>query len=218
MLTSLLLAAPSPQTYYAHLLCQFPTDDDTTVELDITEEVLAAKNEKVRASLTEAVAAHCVRPPPPHGWDGVGSGLLVEVHSTLFTSVSPYPQGTSRELTRACANAVGPCSFSAVVLNDVPLSFPFQNGGKLSVEMSGPMHEVFAKVLRGLSGARITRPGHFKNAAGDGVSVRCSYKADDGQVRRGVGGRGSGVPPRYLLVYSSAAAGVVAVHAALVCM
>ncbi|GFR39904.1 hypothetical protein Agub_g409 [Astrephomene gubernaculifera] len=90
------------QTYYAHLLCQFPTDDDITVELDITEEALAAKNEK--------------------------------------------------------------------------------NGGKLSPEMSGPVHEVFAKLLRGLSGARITRPGHFKNAAGDGVSVRCSYKADDGQL------------------------------------
>ncbi|KXZ45334.1 hypothetical protein GPECTOR_56g431 [Gonium pectorale] len=90
------------QTYYAHLLCQFPTDDDVTVELDIKPEALAAKNEK--------------------------------------------------------------------------------NGGKLSTEMSGPVHEVFAKLLRGLSGARITRPGHFKNAMGDGVSVRCSYKADDGQL------------------------------------
>jgi hypothetical protein len=48
--------------------------------------------------------------------------------------------------------------------------------------MSGPLCEVFAKLLRGLSGARITKPGHFKNNAGDGVSVRCSYKADDGQV------------------------------------
>ncbi len=55
--------------------------------------------------------------------------------------------------------------------------------------MTGPVHEVFAKLLRGLSGARITRPGHFKNAAGDGVSVRCSYKADDGQVG-GAGGVG----------------------------
>ncbi|GIL87416.1 hypothetical protein Vretifemale_15530 [Volvox reticuliferus] len=90
------------QTYYAHLLCQFPTEDDITVELDISEEALTAKNEK--------------------------------------------------------------------------------NGGKLSTEMSGPVHEVFAKLLRGLSGARITKPGHFRNAAGDGFSVRCSYKADDGQL------------------------------------
>lgn len=65
-----------------------------------------------------------------------------------------------------------------------PLSRPPhpQNGGKLSADMTGPVWEVFAKLLRGLSGARITRPGHFKNAAGDGVSVRCSYKADDGQL------------------------------------
>jgi hypothetical protein len=61
-----------------------------------------------------------------------------------------------------------------------------QNGGKLSTEMSGPVHEVFAKLLRGLSGARVTKPGHFRNGTG-GFSVRCSYKADDGQVRgRGV--------------------------------
>ncbi|GLC39441.1 hypothetical protein PLESTB_001348900 [Pleodorina starrii] len=90
------------QTYYAHLLCQFPTEDDITVELDITEEALVAKNEK--------------------------------------------------------------------------------NGGKLATEMSGPVHEVFAKLLRGLSGARITKPGHFRNAGGEGFSVRCSYKADDGQL------------------------------------
>ncbi|GIL44113.1 hypothetical protein Vafri_1648 [Volvox africanus] len=90
------------QTYYAHLLCQFPTEDDISIELDISEEALTAKNEK--------------------------------------------------------------------------------NGGKLSTEMSGPVHEVFAKLLRGLSGARITKPGHFRNAAGDGFSVRCSYKADDGQL------------------------------------
>eukprot|EP00198_Chlamydomonas_reinhardtii_P000242 XP_001689577.1 high mobility group protein [Chlamydomonas reinhardtii] len=82
------------QTYYAHLLCQFPTDDDISVELDITEEALAAKNEK--------------------------------------------------------------------------------NGGKLSADMTGPVWEVFAKLLRGLSGARITRPGHFKNAAGDGVNIQRS--------------------------------------------
>ncbi len=97
------------------------------------------------------------------------------------------------------------------------LSFLLQNGGKLSVEMSGPMHEVFAKVLRGLSGARITRPGHFKNAAGDGVSVRCSYKADDGQVRSVVAGQGAR-PPGCLPIYRAAAAGVAVVHAAPVCV
>lgn len=42
--------------------------------------------------------------------------------------------------------------------------------------MSGPVWEVFAKSLRGLSGAKITKPGVFRNAANDGHSVRCSYK------------------------------------------
>lgn len=50
------------------------------------------------------------------------------------------------------------------------------------MEMNGPVYDVFARCLRGLSGARITRPGAFKNAGQDGVSVRCSYKADDGQL------------------------------------
>jgi structure-specific recognition protein 1 len=35
------------QTYYPHILCQFPTDDELSVELDISPEMLAAKNEKV---------------------------------------------------------------------------------------------------------------------------------------------------------------------------
>lgn len=48
--------------------------------------------------------------------------------------------------------------------------------------MAGPVYEVFAKTLRGLSGARLTRPGTFRNAAGDGSAVRCSYKADDGYL------------------------------------
>jgi hypothetical protein len=42
------LAPLSLQTFYAHLLCQFPTDDETSVDLDISEEALAAKNEKAR--------------------------------------------------------------------------------------------------------------------------------------------------------------------------
>lgn len=35
-------------THYAHVLCQFPTDEETEVDLDIAEDALAAKNEKVR--------------------------------------------------------------------------------------------------------------------------------------------------------------------------
>lgn len=57
-----------------------------------------------------------------------------------------------------------------------------KNGGKLSESISGPEYEVFAKILRGLSGAKLTKPGSFHNAANDGVAVRCSYKADDGYL------------------------------------
>ena len=35
------------QTYYPHILCQFNNDDELNIELDITEEQLEAKNEKV---------------------------------------------------------------------------------------------------------------------------------------------------------------------------
>jgi len=89
------------QTYYNTILCQFSADDEVTVELDLTEESLAAKNEK---------------------------------------------------------------------------------GAKLTKEMSGTAPEVFARVLRGISGAKLTRPGAFKDAEGEGQAVRCSYKADDGHL------------------------------------
>ena len=39
------------QTHYSHVLCQFPTDDEVTVELQITPEQLAAKNDQVSPCL-----------------------------------------------------------------------------------------------------------------------------------------------------------------------
>mmetsp|Transcript_4974 Transcript_4974/g.10722 ORF Transcript_4974/g.10722 Transcript_4974/m.10722 type:complete len:694 (-) Transcript_4974:634-2715(-) len=90
------------QTYYTHVLCQFPSQEEETIELDITPEQLAAKNEKC--------------------------------------------------------------------------------GGKLEASLTGMVHDVFARALRGLSGAKITKPGAFRNAAADGHSIRCSYKADDGHL------------------------------------
>lgn len=36
------------QTHYYHILVQFPSDEERQVELDISDEALAAKNEKVR--------------------------------------------------------------------------------------------------------------------------------------------------------------------------
>lgn len=40
--------------------------------------------------------------------------------------------------------------------------------------------DVFAACLKGLSGARLTRPRTFANFANDGSCVRCSYKNDEG--------------------------------------
>jgi structure-specific recognition protein 1 len=95
------------QTYYPHILCQFPADEETSIELDITEEALAARNQRSKAA--------------------GGRGDLVK-------------------------------------------------------KLTGSTAEVFAKVLRGLSGSRLSKPGSFKDAEGTGQAIRCSYKADDGYV------------------------------------
>ncbi|KAL6756819.1 hypothetical protein V8C86DRAFT_1789455 [Haematococcus lacustris] len=91
------------QTYYTHILCQFSSEDEASIDLVISPEALAAKSEKC--------------------------------------------------------------------------------GGKLKSSMSGPLHEVFAHTLRGLSAAKITRPPKDGfQAAQDGYAVRCSYKANDGYL------------------------------------
>lgn len=41
--------------------------------------------------------------------------------------------------------------------------------------MSGASWEVFGKTLRGLSGAKLTRPSQFRSQD-DAYAVRCSYK------------------------------------------
>ena len=55
-------------------------------------------------------------------------------------------------------------------------------GGKLERAYEGPTFEVFTKALRGLSSAKVTRPGSFKTASGEGHAIRCSYKSDDGYL------------------------------------
>jgi structure-specific recognition protein 1 len=57
-------------------------------------------------------------------------------------------------------------------------------GNKLAKTMAGPIYDVFARTLSGLSGSKISRAntGVYSNAAGDGVGIRCSYKADDGYL------------------------------------
>lgn len=53
---------------------------------------------------------------------------------------------------------------------------PLQCGGRLARRFHGPAYEVFAKVLRGLSGTKLTKPGTFRDAEGHGHAVRCSFK------------------------------------------
>ncbi len=69
-----------------------------------------------------------------------------------------------------------------------------QCGGKLQRSLEGPAHEVFARVLRGLSGKKLTKPGSFRSADGNGSAVKCSYK-----VSRQCPGRltASMCPPAY---------------------
>lgn len=55
--------------------------------------------------------------------------------------------------------------------------------GKLERSYDGPLWEIFTKALRGLSAAKVTRPGAFREASGGGAQcVRCSYKSDDGHL------------------------------------
>ncbi|XP_071684089.1 FACT complex subunit SSRP1-A isoform X2 [Lolium perenne] len=51
--------------------------------------------------------------------------------------------------------------------------------GRLEESYQGLVHEVFVKALRGLSGARVTRPGSFRNSQG-GYAVKSSLKAEGG--------------------------------------
>lgn len=90
------------QTHYAHLMALFPNDEEMTVDMEISDDALEAKNAKC--------------------------------------------------------------------------------GGKLQRSMSGPAYEVFAKVLRGLSGAKLTKPGAFRAADGESYALRASYKAAAGDL------------------------------------
>jgi structure-specific recognition protein 1 len=50
---------------------------------------------------------------------------------------------------------------------------------RLEPSYKGLSHEVFVQILRGLSGAKVTRPGKFRSCQ-DGYAVRASLKAEDG--------------------------------------
>ncbi|KAL5180834.1 FACT complex subunit SSRP1 [Glycine soja] len=50
---------------------------------------------------------------------------------------------------------------------------------KLDLSYKGLIHEVFTTILRGLSGAKVTKPGKFRSCQ-DGYAVKSSLKAEDG--------------------------------------
>ncbi|KAJ8775142.1 hypothetical protein K2173_020146 [Erythroxylum novogranatense] len=50
---------------------------------------------------------------------------------------------------------------------------------KLEPAYKGLIHEVFTTILRGLSGAKVTKPGKFRSCQ-DGYAVKSSLKAEDG--------------------------------------
>ncbi|KAG6396023.1 hypothetical protein SASPL_142161 [Salvia splendens] len=50
---------------------------------------------------------------------------------------------------------------------------------KLEPDHKGLIHEVFITILRGLSGAKVTKPGKFRSSQ-DGYAVKSSLKAEDG--------------------------------------
>ena len=54
-----------------------------------------------------------------------------------------------------------------------------QLNGKMEIEREhdGPTYDVFARLLRGLSGTKLSKPGKFRTADGVGYALRCSYKA-----------------------------------------
>lgn len=49
----------------------------------------------------------------------------------------------------------------------------------LDLNKQGLIHEVFTTILRGLSGAKVTKPGKFRSCQ-DGYAVKSSLKAEDG--------------------------------------
>lgn len=69
-----------------------------------------------------------------------------------------------------------------VVESELAMSEDFLNTkykDKLEPTYKGLIHDVFTTILRGLSGAKITKPGKFRSCQ-DGYAVKSSLKAEDG--------------------------------------
>ncbi|EEF45015.1 FACT complex subunit SSRP1 [Ricinus communis] len=66
---------------------------------------------------------------------------------------------------------------STLTMNEDLLSTKYKD--KLEPSYKGLIHEVFTTILRGLSGAKVTKPGKFRSCQ-DGYAVKSSLKAEDG--------------------------------------
>ncbi|GMI99195.1 NUCLEOSOME/CHROMATIN ASSEMBLY FACTOR D, high mobility group [Hibiscus trionum] len=66
---------------------------------------------------------------------------------------------------------------STLSINDDLLNTKYKD--KLEPSYKGLIHEVFTTVMRGLSGAKVTKPGKFRSCQ-DGYAVKSSLKAEDG--------------------------------------
>ncbi|KAM7267672.1 hypothetical protein ACFE04_009838 [Oxalis oulophora] len=66
---------------------------------------------------------------------------------------------------------------SEVIMSDELLNTKYKD--RLEPSYKGLIHDVFTQVLRGLSGAKITKPGKFRSCQ-DGYAVKSSLKAEDG--------------------------------------
>ncbi|KAF5749017.1 High mobility group isoform 1 [Tripterygium wilfordii] len=66
---------------------------------------------------------------------------------------------------------------STLSINEDILSTKYKD--KLEPSYKGLIHEVFTTILRGLSGAKVTKPGKFRSCQ-DGYAVKSSLKAEDG--------------------------------------
>lgn len=183
------------QTHYAHVLAHFHTDEEVTLSLEMTQEQIDAKNEKVRPLLQQhmntcttaccvsAMLLQCCQLKQVRCWQEA----LRPCHAVLSVdnpSMSCHSMRFPAELSRPSGKGFGE-ALQAFSFMHLPSRFAcftsVQHKGKLAAELSGPSGEVFAKALRGLSGARLTRPGQF-HSADDTPAVRCSYKV--GRLKR----------------------------------
>ena len=144
------------QTYYHHVLVQFSKDEDLSVSLDISDELFAAKNEKVplaaqpstRRRLRDAIL-QCVRL--------TAVSLQTESDSILCSMCWLRARMMRAGALQPCARSLC-CKWGVTLFylscqgKSVNHTFQqMQRGSKLQREVGGPAHQVLARAPRGLS-------------------------------------------------------------------